>query len=184
MDKDNLYFLSKVELLSDLNAQELRELAADFRLVEYPQGADIIRQGQERHCFYVLVEGKVSAQVNKQQGSNSWPVNSFGPGDAFGEISLFSGNPSPVTIRCQQNCQVLVLDAEHFAAMLARWPKLYQRFIEKLSQNLNQVNLGLWEAKHKEFLRSALQQTHYEYKFYGIWGSPASTRKTEAKLAE
>lgn len=178
-----VYFLAKVEFFSELNTQELTELARDFQWEEYARGADIIRQGQERHWFYVLTEGKAEVLVNKE-GRDSLQVSSFGPGDTFGEISLFTGHPAPTTIRCLEKCKVLALDSEHFARMLVRWPKLYERFIAKLSARLNQVNIGLWEAKHKEFLRSGLQQTQFEYKFYGLWGSPKTTKEVESKLAE
>lgn len=183
MTADKVYYLSKVDFLSDLTTWELTELAGEFQWEEYAKGSAIIKQGQEQHRFYVLTEGRAEALVSKE-GQNSWQVNSFGPGDAFGEISLFTGNAAPTTVRCLEKCLVLTLDSGNFAHMLLRWPKLYTRFIEKLSHSLNKVNYVLWEAKHKEFLRSALQLTQYEDKFYGLWGSVKTTKEVETKLTE
>lgn len=178
-----VHYLAKVEFLSDLNIEELTELAGDFQWKAFDKGTDIIRQDQERHWFYVLTEGKAEVLVNKK-GLDTLPVNTFGPGDTFGEISLFTGQPAPNTIRCLDDCMVLALDAELFARMLIRWPILYKRFIEKLSNRLNQLNTGLWEAKHKDFLRSGLQVSQFEQKFYGIWGSTKTTKEVERNLAE
>ncbi|MHB8169996.1 MAG: cyclic nucleotide-binding domain-containing protein [Thermincolia bacterium] len=175
--------LKKVEFFTDLNPQELAELAEDFQWEEYAPGIDIIRQGQERHRFYVLTEGQAEAVVSKEESSDL-KVCVFGPGDAFGELSMFSGKPTTTIIRSVVKCKLLMMDAEHFARMLVRWPKLYHRFLEKISSRLNHVNTGLWEAKHKEFLRSGLQLNQLEHKFYGVWGSPKTTREVEGKLTE
>ncbi len=183
MTDNKVYFLSKVEFLSDLSSPDLTELAGDFHWEEYAAGYDIVKQGQDHLRFYVLAEGKAEALVTRT-GHNSWQVNSFGPGDAFGEISLFTDKPAPTTIRCLEKCRVLAMEADDFARMLMRWPKLYQKFIEKLSHSLNKVNYYVWEAKHREFMRSALQLTQYEDKFYGLWGSAKTTREVENKLAE
>lgn len=180
---DKSYFLSKVELLSELSMHELEELAEYFQWEEYPRGSDIIRQGQERHWLYVLTQGKAEVLVNKK-GLTSMQISSFLPSDYFGEISLFTGKPAPTTVRATEDSRVLALDSEHFARTLIRWPKLYEVFLEKLSQQLNQVNVGLWEAKHKEFLRSGLQLNQFQNKFYGLWGSTKTTREVENKLAE
>ena len=175
--------LKKVNFFTDLNPEELAELAEDFQWEEYAPGVDIIRQGQEGHRFFVLTQGQAEAVVSKEERSDL-KVNVFNPGDIFGELSLFSGKPAPSTVRSLEKCKLLVMDAEHFARMLVRWPKLYHRFLEKITSQLNHVRTGLWEAKHKEFLRSGLQLNQFEHKFYGVWGSPKTTREVEGKLAE
>lgn len=183
MSDDKVYSLSNIELLSDLSSPELAELASDFQWENYDLGSEIIKQGQEEHSFYILVKGKADVMVRKE-GPRLWCVNSLGPGDTFGEFSLLKGKAACNTIVCQEKCQVLALDAEGFARMLLRWPKLYQTFIDRLSEDLNEVNLILSEAKYKEILRSALQLTQYKDKFYGLWGGARTTGEVERKLEE
>jgi len=177
------YFLSKVELLSELNLQELDELASDFEWDEYPEGSEIVQQGQQRQRFYVLTEGKAAALVYKKD-HNIVQVDDFRPGGYFGEIGLITGKPAKSSVVSIEKCQVLAMDAEHFARMLIRWPKLYETFLENISTQLSMVKDDLWEAKHKEFLRAGLQLNQFENKFYGIWGSKKTNREVENKLAE
>jgi polyferredoxin len=183
MTNDKVHYLSKVEMLSGLDDRELNEIAADFEWQEYPRGADIISQGQDRHGFYVLAEGTARVLVDRE-GRDSLQINCFYPGDVFGEIALFTGKPSPNTVRCTEDCRVLALDPEHFARILLRWPKLHEKLIDRLSHRLHQVKISFWEAKHKEFLRSGLQLHDFHYKFYGLWGSARITREVEDKLTE
>ena len=183
MGDDKVYSLSNTELFSDLSSPELAELASHFQWETYDLGSEIIKQGQEEHPFYILTKGKADVMVHKE-GHGLWRVNSLGPGDTFGEFSLLNGRAASKTILCQEKCQVLVLDAESFARMLLRWPKLYQTFIGRLSKELNETNLILSEAKYKEILRSALQLTQYKNKFYGLWGGTRTTAEVERKLEE
>ena len=183
MSDDKVYSLSNIELFSDLSSPELAELASDFQWENYDLGSEIIKQGQEEHSFYILIEGKADVMVQKE-GPRLWRVDSLGPGDTFGEFSLLNGKAACNTILCQEKCQVLALDAEGFARMLLRWPKLYQTFISRLSKDLNEANFILSEAKYKEILRSALQLTQYKDKFYGLWGGARTTGEVERKLEE
>ena len=183
MSDDKVYSLSNIELFSDLTSPELAELASDFQWETYDSGSEIIKQGKEEHSFYILIEGKADVMVQKE-GPRLWRVDSLGPGDTFGEFSLLNGKAACNTILCQEKCQVLALDAEGFARMLLRWPKLYQTFISRLSKDLNEANFILSEAKYKEILRSALQLTQYKDKFYGLWGGARTTGEVERKLEE
>ncbi|AET69539.1 response regulator with CheY-like receiver, AAA-type ATPase, and DNA-binding domains [Desulfosporosinus orientis DSM 765] len=183
MIKDKVYSLSKIDLLSDLSTSELEELSSDFLWENYSQGSEIIKQGQEEHAFYILIEGKANVMIWKE-GDRARRVRSLGPGDTFGEFSLLDGKTAATTILCQENCQVLMMDSEGFARMLLRWPKLYQTFIGRLTQNLNEANLILSEVKYKEVLRSALQLTQYKDKFYGLWGGARTTSEVERQLKE
>ncbi|MHB8072557.1 AAA-type ATPase lid domain-containing protein [Desulfosporosinus fructosivorans] len=183
MSDDKIYSLSDIELFSDLSSPELAELASDFQWEDYALGSEIIKQGQEEHSFYILIKGKADVMVQKE-GQRLWRVRSLSPGDNFGALSLLNGKPSEITILAQDRCQVLALNAESFARMLLRWPKLYQTFIGRLTEDLNEANLILSEAKYKEILRSTLQLTQYKDKFYGLWGGARTTGEVERKLEE
>ena len=183
MSDDIIYSLSNIELLSDLSSSELAELASDFQWENYDLGSEIIKQGQEEHSFYILIKGKADVMVQKE-GYGLWRVNTLGPGDTFGEFSLLNSKAASKTILCLEKCQVLALDAENFARMLLRWPKLYQTIIGRLFEDLSEANLIVSEAKYKEVLRSALQLTRYTDKFYGLWGGARTTGEVERKLEE
>lgn len=180
---DKAYSLAKIDLLSDLSSSELTELSHDFQWQTYGPGSEIIRQGQEEHAFYILIEGKADVMIRKE-GQRIRRIRSLQPGDTFGEFSLLDGKAAATSVLCQEDCRLLVMDAEGFARMLLRWPKLYQTFISRLTQNLNEANLSLSEVKYKEVLRSALQLTQYKDKFYGLWGGARTTAEVEKKLEE
>lgn len=183
MIAEKVYILSKVKYLSELNAQELTELANDFYWEEYAEGVSIVQQGQEQHHFYVLVEGKLE-MLETNHGSGEFQVSTIKPGGAFGARALLAGGTAPFTVRCLVPCKLLVINEQQFTHMLGRWPKIYKIFIERLSQSLDKVSKGLWEARQKDFLLTSIQQSRYENKFYGLWGSPKTTKMLENKVSE
>lgn len=180
---NKINYLSKILFFSNLTNDQLGELAKEFEWQEYTQGSEIIKQGQTIQFFYVITQGRVESLVEKD-GHDILQINTFGPGNAFGEISLLTGNPAASTIRCLDDCRILALDATQFALMLVRWPNLNQKIIEKLSERLSTVNDFLWQAKYKEFLRSAMQLSQYKEKFYGIWGGRGTTQRINSKIEE
>ena len=53
MTYEKIYFLSKVNELSELTIDELHELAQKFHWVEYPQGSNIMTRGHEGSHYFV-----------------------------------------------------------------------------------------------------------------------------------
>ncbi|HEX3033311.1 MAG TPA: cyclic nucleotide-binding domain-containing protein, partial [Bacillota bacterium] len=109
-------------------------------------------------------------------------VGTMSPGDTFGCTSFFSGEPAAASILCQTDCKILQIDEQRFTAMLARWPKLYKKFAETLSQRLHTVNESLMEIRHREILRAELQNQQIHSKFYGIWGAEKTNSDIDNKL--
>lgn len=180
---NRLDILKKVDLLSDLNPNELNELANDFEWQEYSEGSFIIKEGENCKGFFVLVDGRAEVFINRK-GHKPIQLSPFEPGDAFGEIDLFVGKPCSASVQCLENCRLLLLDRERFAFMLVRWPRLHAGFIKKLSQRLRWSNTSMMEAEHKTFLRSTLQLNQLKYRSYEFWGSAGSLKLLEKNLEQ
>ncbi len=178
---DKLNLLSKVDLLSELNFKELNELADEFEWQEYSKGSFIIKEGENCRGFFVLVEGKAEVFINRK-GHKPIQLNPFEPGDAFGEIDLFVGKPCSASVRCLEDCRLLLLKRKRFAFMLVRWPRLHAVFFRKLSQRVHWSNTSMMEAEHNNFLRSTLPLNQRKYRSYEFWGSAGSHKLLEINL--
>ncbi len=173
--------LQEVEFLSGLTPSELEELAGDFLWRRFPEGTAIIEEGQESAGFYVIQAGRAEAVIDRS-GNQPLIHKILGPGETFGEDDLFAEKPSTRTVRCLEDCQVLRLDPDHFAYMLMRWPHIYRNFVQKLHEQLNQVNIDLLKAKYREFVRTGLKVNQLKYEFYGLWGNPETTKAVEQEI--
>ncbi len=114
-------WLAEMPLFEDVDASTLSELASLFATEQIPEDRDIIREGDPGDRFYILVRGK--AEVIK--GTSRVAV--LQDGDYFGEIALLSDQPRNATVRSMTPCVCLILQRDHFRAMLNRSAPLRER---------------------------------------------------------
>ncbi len=114
-------WLREIPLFEDVDSTTLSELASLFSTEQIPEDRDIIREGDPGDRFYILVRGK--AEVIK----GPTRVAVLQDGDYFGEIALLSDQPRNATVRSMTPCVCLILQRDHFRAMLNRSAPLRER---------------------------------------------------------
>lgn len=99
--------LRRVPLLRELPPDTLTKMAECMTATTVGVGHDIIKQGQEGDCFYVVEHGKLGAFVGsgqqaqaQQRPSSGSPKPSmvYGPGQYFGELALLKKEPRAATV--------------------------------------------------------------------------------------
>lgn len=107
-------FKQLVRTLPDqANADVLKQY---LRPRAFQPGEAIIRQGQRQGGLYMIETGKVTVQLACEDGS-LLRLRSLGPGNFFGEMGLYSGEPASATVVADQISQVYVLDADDLAQL-------------------------------------------------------------------
>jgi len=92
-------------LCGHLEGKSLDDLINAFYCKEFKEGEDIIRQGNDGDCLYIIAEGTVDIFVARPNSSGSvdpgdrgTKVVSFGPGVLFGELALLYSAPRAATV--------------------------------------------------------------------------------------
>jgi ATP-binding cassette subfamily B protein len=117
-------------LFQNVDPSTLEELATLFATEQIPEERDIICEGDPGDRFYIIVRGK--AEVLKA----SKRAAVLQDGDYFGEIALLSNQPRNATVRSLTPCVCLILQRDHFRAMLDRSAPLRERMeqVKKLRE--------------------------------------------------
>jgi len=102
--------LSRVSLLSHLDLSSLRQLADQSDVEHWPEGAAIIRQGEQGDRFFVLLDG----QANVSTGDGA--VSELRAGDQFGEIALLHGVPRRADVIATSRAVTLSLPHDAFVS--------------------------------------------------------------------
>lgn len=105
-------FLSKVSLLTSMDAYERSQISDALKTETFEVGAIIVNQGDPGHKFYIIEEGAAVATKGEQQ------VMSYGAGDYFGELALIRNQPRAATVTCHTQVKVLSLDGASFNRLL------------------------------------------------------------------
>ena len=102
--------LSRVSLLSHLDSSALRQVAEHSTLERWPEGAAIIRKGQEGDRFFVMLEGRAVVS------DGSTTMGELLPGDQFGEIALLHQVPRRADVTATSPATTLSLPRDAFVS--------------------------------------------------------------------
>lgn len=105
------------DMFSELSDDIIGTMADSLMRKTYKKGEEICKKGEPLLGLYIVKEGHMKA-VDVSIGSTKYADVRFGPGEAFGEGVLISGEPSPATVVCSTNSVLWVLTKERFFRIL------------------------------------------------------------------
>ena len=99
-----------------------REVAAKtasrMRILTFPPGSVVIREGEPSDRFFVIAKGQ-AVVVQRDAGGAERELGTLGPGDYFGEVGILSGHTRNASVRAKTSLEVLVLDDDAFRSLVA-----------------------------------------------------------------
>jgi len=105
-------FLSKVPLLSGMDAYERSQLADALKPEVFSDGATVMSQGEVGSKFYIIEEGAAFASKNGTR------VMDYGVGDYFGELALITNQPRAATVTSKGTSRLLSIQKSSFNRLL------------------------------------------------------------------
>lgn len=103
----------------------------------------IFSEGDEGTGFYAVLSGRVKISKISVEGKEQI-LHIFGPGESFGEVSVFTGQGFPADAVAIQPTAVLFFPRAAFSRLIRSDPALALNMIAQLSQRLRQFT-GLIE---------------------------------------
>jgi len=122
--------LRKVQFLSELEDTMLTRISDALTTVKFPERERIITKGDVGEVFYILREGTV--KVHDIGNGDSRYVDQFlGPGEAFGERALLTGEPRLANCTATTPCTLLCLSRQTFETTLGPLQSLIDHAFKK-----------------------------------------------------
>ncbi|HEX2849550.1 MAG TPA: cyclic nucleotide-binding domain-containing protein [Acidimicrobiales bacterium] len=131
--RDYTEYLARVPLFSALTARELREVAKHSEHTQVAAGDVLTEEGTIGHEFYVVLEGRASVTRDGRE------INTLGPGDFFGELSLLDRAPRNATITATTPLDVVILGQREFNAALDTMPGLAHKLLVGLARRIHRT---------------------------------------------
>ncbi|HEX6208847.1 MAG TPA: cyclic nucleotide-binding domain-containing protein [Actinomycetota bacterium] len=122
--------IAAAPLFAEVPKRHLRSLALLSRVSSYPGGAEIVRQGTEGDTFYVVLEGE--ARIVKGRRT----IARMKPGDFFGELAIFDGEPRAASVVADGAVLCLKLEGPEFRKLLLREPRLGLTIMTAMARRL------------------------------------------------
>ena len=130
-------FLSKVDLLEDMDAYERSQIADAFSSpVTFNDGDFVLREGENGDTFYFVTEGEAIATKTLTPGSPAEEVKDYKVGDYFGELALLKNEPRAANIVARGSLTCVTLDRYSFKRMLGPLDDILRRNAVKYEEIL------------------------------------------------
>jgi hypothetical protein len=130
--------------------QSVSPASSGIALQHFAAGEKVIRQGQVGNELYIIVTGQALMSTRSENGDDL-ELLSLRNGEFFGEMGLFSGEPSVVTISASNDLEVMKISAAVVNQMIDRQPS----FAREIGQILEIRRLAIQEttqAHHQSLL--------------------------------
>ncbi|MBD2181694.1 mechanosensitive ion channel family protein [Aerosakkonema funiforme] len=101
--------------------ESLADLSKGTVVQKFGAGETVIRQGDRSNFLYVIIAGEAAITITNDFGKEQ-EVMALSLGEFFGEMTLFSGEPSPVSIAAIDDLQVIVISSDAVSRMIERQP--------------------------------------------------------------
>lgn len=118
--------VARVPLFHGLDASSIAEIMKMLRSQTVPEGAMIVRRGEEAHSMYFIAAGRVELDLPTE-------TIQFGVGEFFGEIALLANVKRTGTARALERTNLLVLDKADLELLMHQNPHLGER-IQKVAR--------------------------------------------------
>ncbi len=135
-------FLKAIPLFGKLPLQDMKDLYRLSAEVTYKPGAIVVEEGVDAPGLIVIVEG--SAEVVAIGAGGARHLNSLGPGDHLGEISLISRSVTSARVVASSLVRALKISPDRFAGFVHSHPAgavgIYRLFSEKLAERVRALS--------------------------------------------
>ena len=137
--------LGRTALFTDAPEPILKTLAARAAPRRYRKGSVIFVQGEMGNRCFVILSGSVQISAFHPDGREA-VLALLGPGDVFGELSLFDGAERSADATAMETSELLSLDADAVHEAVREHPDLAMGLLRVLATRLRQTNEALQDA--------------------------------------
>ena len=122
--------------LDDEAQEALRQTMDEVRL---PRGATLFNEGDPGDRLYVVTQGKIKLGRTAADGRENL-LAVMGPGEMFGELSLFDPGPRTATATAITEATLSGLGHDNLQPLLTQRPEVAGRLLAALARRLRRTN--------------------------------------------
>jgi CRP-like cAMP-binding protein len=129
-----LEHLAEVPLFATCSKRDLQTVARHAEVMDFADGAAVVRQGEAGNAFYVLVDGTAVVRRNGRK------VADLHAGDFFGELALLDPAPRNADVVAVGDVVVARVLQGDFRRMLRDVPTMNERLLAGLARRLRDAD--------------------------------------------
>jgi CRP/FNR family transcriptional regulator, cyclic AMP receptor protein len=131
--------MGSVPIFSGLSGRQLKSLAKTAKVLSYPTGTRIVKQGEQGIAMYVLLSGSVEVRQGTQV------LARLDAGQFFGEMTLADEQPRSADVVTVGPTECAVLSRWEFWGLARTEPEIIVGILREMARRLRQTNKSLSE---------------------------------------
>jgi CRP/FNR family transcriptional regulator, cyclic AMP receptor protein len=131
--------LSEAPLFEALGEDDARALRADVTTVRIGRGERLFSEGDAGDKLYIILKGKIKLTRAAHDGRENL-LSVHGPGEMFGELSLFDPAPRTASATAVTEATLAGLAHDDMRAFLSTRPEVAMHMLGALAQRLRRIN--------------------------------------------
>jgi NTE family protein len=162
--------LGKFDLFHGFTPDELLAVADEVQPVSAVSGDFLFHQGDQADALYLLVYGRLSVRV-RDENDRELLVGEIAPGEAVGEMALFSGEGRSASVQVVRDSELLSVPREAFDRLVTSQPHamlqlgrlIVQRYRRNLAGGIHRPtvkNIAVYQATRDIDLSSFTDALH------------------------
>jgi len=146
---ENVIFIKKYTLFSDLDTEEIRALALIAREVVVLSGECVVRENDPGDSFFILKNGRL--RIMKGSGESGVVLTHIEKYACFGEMALFEeGLLRSASIFAEGDCSLLVFHRDELFEAMILHPGISLELLKIFGKRLRESNEKLHALSIKE----------------------------------
>ena len=129
----------KATLFSGLDDSAAATLRASMNLIKLRKGQSLFKEGDDGDHLFVVSSGKVKLGTKSVDGRENL-LMILGPGDMFGELSLFDSGPRTATATAVTDSKLLALGQDKVIPWVKEHPEVSLQLLARLASRLRRTN--------------------------------------------
>ena len=126
-------------LFATMDREETRTLFDSMQQIELTRGDVLFREGEPGDRLYVIAQGKIKLGRRSNDGRENL-LSILGPGEMFGELSLFDPGPRTATASSVSDALLYELRHEQLIEWIEKHPSVAKHLLNALARRLRRTN--------------------------------------------
>jgi CRP/FNR family transcriptional regulator, cyclic AMP receptor protein len=131
--------LRRAPLFESLDEEETRALRAGVTDVELARGERLFDEGDVGDRLFVVLDGKIKLTRTSADGRENL-ISLVGPGEMFGELSLFDPRPRTMSASAVTDVRMAALAHDYLRSWLSGHPDVALHLLAALARRLRRTN--------------------------------------------
>ena len=127
-------------LFAGLSPDVISTIGSDVEIIRFESNEMIFNEGEPGDCLYLVIEGAV--RISKSgRGGKQETLGIIQPGNFFGEMALFDGQPRSAQASATESTILGKIDAASFERIIEKAPRdLHRNFLRSVVERLRGFN--------------------------------------------